>query len=82
MTEKFLAEELRKRYDRAKRNQTILEIDLYGIEYGTTIRQKNYSIKRIVKMSGIGESYITEVSKAIKLSEYVTIQNKEGEIEK
>ena len=74
MTEESLARELKKRYDRAKRNQTILMIDLFGIEYGSTIRENAHSIKRIVQLSGIGDSYITEVTKAVKLSEHVTLK--------
>ena len=73
MNEKGLANELKKRYKKAARNQTILVIDLFGIEYGKLIRTENYSIKQIVQLSGIGESYITEVTKAVKLSKYVVL---------
>lgn len=73
MNEEILAGILKDRYDQAKRNQTILMIDLFGIEYGSIIRENDYSIKRIVQLSGIGASYITEVTKAIKLSEYVKL---------
>ena len=73
MNEKTLANELKKRYKKAARNQTILMIDLFGIEYGEVIRTKEYSIKQIVQLSGIGESYITEVTKAVKLSKYVNL---------
>ena len=65
MNEEILAGILKDRYDQAKRNQTILMIDLFGIEYGSIIRENDYSIKRIVQLSGIGASYITEVTKAI-----------------
>ena len=75
MNEKALANELKKRYKKAARNQTILMIDLFGIEYGELIRTENYSIKQIVQLSGIGESYITEVTKAVKLSKYVVLAN-------
>ena len=75
MNEKGLANELKKRYKKAARNQTILMIDLFGIEYGELIRTENYSIKQIVQLSGIGESYITEVTKAVKLSKYVVLLN-------
>ncbi len=75
MNEKALANELKKRYKKAARNQTILMIDLFGIEYGELIRTENYSIKQIVQLSGIGESYITEVTKAVKLSKYVVLLN-------
>lgn len=73
MNEKSLANELKKRYKKAARNQTILMIDLFGIEYGEVIRTEDISIKKIVQLSGIGESYITEVTKAVKLSKYVTL---------
>lgn len=73
MDEKELAYILKTYYDGAKRNQTILQIDLFGIKFGPIIQANGLSIKKIVQLSGIGGSYITEVTKAVKLSEYVTV---------
>lgn len=78
MTEDTLAVILRERYDQAKRNQTILLIDLFGIQYGEIIKKDGLSIKEIVRRSEIGDSYITEVTKAVKLSEYVSLKGDEG----
>lgn len=66
-----LAEELRRRYENAKRNEVVLEIALFGIDYGKEIREKGYLIKDIVTLSGINQSYATEVTKGVKLSSYV-----------
>ena len=82
MDEEKLANILREFYDKAKRKQTILMIDLFGIEYGNTIRKNDFSIKRIVQLSEIGDSYITEVTKAVKLSEYVNIKTPSGGVNK
>jgi len=77
MNEKELADILESYYDRARRNQTILQVDLFGIKFGPIIQENGLSIKKIVQLSGIGNSYITEVTKAVKLSEYVSIKRKE-----
>lgn len=77
MDEKELGVILEEYYDRAKRNQTILQVDLFGIKFGPIIQENGLSIKKIVQLSGIGGSYITEVTKAVKLSEYVVIKKKE-----
>ena len=76
MKQAELSKELRRRYDSAKRSQVILEIDLFGIDFGEVIRNNGFSIKTIVSKAGIQPSYITEVSKGVKLSEYV-IRKKE-----
>lgn len=80
MDEKELAYILETYYDRAKRNQTILQVDLFGIKFGPIIRANALSIKKIVQLSGIGASYITEVTKAVKLSEYVALRDRDEKV--
>jgi 5-methylcytosine-specific restriction protein B len=46
-------------------------IRLFGIRYADEIRKDNYSNEEIMKASGISEVYLNELSKGLKLSEYV-----------
>lgn len=50
-----------------------LGIHLFGIRYGKVIKEKDISVKDIIKNANIQESFITEVHKGINLSEYVTL---------
>lgn len=55
-------------------------MDLFGIKFGPIIRANALSIKKIVQLSGIGASYITEVTKAVKLSEYVALKDRDEKV--
>ena len=46
-------------------------IRLFGIRYAAEIKKDNYSNEEIMKASGISEVYLYELSKGVKLSEYV-----------
>jgi len=46
-------------------------IRLFGIRYAAEIKKDNYSNEDIMKASGISEVYLNELSKGVKLSEYV-----------
>lgn len=72
-----LANKLRNMYDRAKRNEVVCQINLFGIMYAKDIQDGGYSLKHIVELSGISKGYLTEISKGIKLSKYVVL--KEGD---
>lgn len=58
-------------YNKAPHGKQVAQIHLFGVKYADTIQRNNYSVKDIVAASGINTSYATEVSKGIKLSEYV-----------
>ena len=47
-------------------------IRLFGIKYAAEIKKENYSNEEIMKASGISEVYLNELSKGVKLSQYVT----------
>jgi hypothetical protein len=72
-----LANKLRNMYDRAKRNEAVCQINLFGIIYAKDIQDGGYSLKHIVELSGISKGYLTEVSKGIKLSKYVMLKDLE-----
>ncbi|WP_342476594.1 hypothetical protein NYE24_21260 [Paenibacillus sp. FSL H7-0350] len=58
-------------YNKAPHGKQVAKIHLFGVKYADVIQRNHYSVKDIVAASGINISYATEVSKGIKLSEYV-----------
>ena len=75
-TELQLAKILNKMYLDAPNGETIAMIHLFGIMFGELIKENNYSIAKIVKLSKINESYKTEVNKGVNLSKYVELKTK------
>lgn len=58
-------------YNNAPHGKQVANIHLFGVKYADIIQRNHYNVKDIVAASGINISYATEVSKGIKLSEYV-----------
>ncbi|MNI64092.1 hypothetical protein D3C73_1195100 [compost metagenome] len=58
-------------YNKASQGKQVAKIHLFGIKYADVIQKNHYSVKDIVAASGLIISYVAEVSKGIKLSEYV-----------
>lgn len=58
-------------YNKAPHGKQVAKIHLFGVKYADVITRNNLSVKEIVNVSGINPSYATEVSKGIKLSEFV-----------
>lgn len=75
MNEDELAIVLRNIYINAKRKEIALQIHLFGIDYGYEIKRNQHNIRKIVERAGIEKGYIAEVSKGVKLSEYVERKN-------
>lgn len=59
-------------YDNAPMEDAALIIRLFGIKYAAEIKKDNVSNEEIIKASGISEVYLYELSKGVKLSEYVS----------
>ena len=74
MTAAELAVFLREMYDGAKRNEAACQVHLFGIKYAKELQECGYPLKEIVKESGISMGYLSEVSKGIKLSQYVELK--------
>lgn len=70
-----LGQILREMYSNASHGNQVVNIHLFGIKYAFEILRNKYSVKEIVTASGINTSYATEVSKGIRLSEYVILKN-------
>ena len=73
MTPAELALRLRKMYSHAARGEAVTNIHLFGIKYANEIAGCGASPAEIVRLSGIPESYVTEVGKGIRLASRVTI---------
>ncbi len=68
MTLEELGIVLKQRYDTAKRNESAMQVHLFGIEYGEEIKKSGYKIYEIVLQVGLDKGYVAEVSKGVKLS--------------
>lgn len=71
MTEKQLAEILKDMYEGAPNGEQVAHIHLFGIKYAKIIKDNGYRVADIIKKSGLNMSYATELSKGMKLSNYV-----------
>lgn len=71
MTENELGQILKRMYDNAPQGYRVANIHLFGVKYASIILANNLSVHEIIRSSGLNPSYVTEVSKGIKLSEYV-----------
>ena len=76
MNIKELGLKLREMYINAPTGDSVAMIHLFGIIYANEINKFDNQKKEIIKISGISESYITELSKGIKLADYVVPINK------
>jgi len=66
-----LAKILRSMYNSAEDKKKVVSIHMFGIKYGKIIRKNNYSAPSIIKASGLNESYVTELSKALNIYESI-----------
>ncbi|MDP4271682.1 MAG: hypothetical protein Q8909_16410 [Bacteroidota bacterium] len=61
-------------YNNAPDGASVAMIHLFGIKYANEILQSKYSKKDIANAAGIPESYGTEISKGVKLANYVKVK--------
>ncbi|NJB84175.1 HTH-like domain-containing protein [Wenyingzhuangia aestuarii] len=71
MTLNELGNKLSEMYNNAPKGDSVAMIHLFGIKYANEIKQSEYSKKDIIKQSGISASYLTELTKGVKLANYV-----------
>jgi|TARA_B110000967_G_C18770338_1_gene502719 hypothetical protein len=75
MTLNELGTKLSEMYNDAPKGNAVAMIHLFGIKYANEIKESNYSKKDIIEQSGISTSYLTELTKGVKLAEYVIPKN-------
>ena len=71
MTPDKLARTLSKMYHHAPKGEKTTMIRLFGIKYADEIRDCEASVPEIVRLSGLCNSYHTEVSKGIRLARHI-----------
>ncbi|MCW2314134.1 HTH-like domain-containing protein [Rhodoferax antarcticus] len=74
MTLQQLGKVLNEMYFGAKDGETAAMVHLFGIKYAQAIRDSGASKKAIAKAANINESYGTEISKGVKLSQWVVLK--------
>ena len=75
MTLNELGKKLSEMYNNAPKGDSVAMIHLFGIKYANEIKHSNYSKKDIIEQSGISSSYLTELTKGVKLAKYVIFKN-------
>lgn len=75
MTINELGAALGKMYHNAPKGEAVAMIHLFGIKYAEELNQSRFNKKAIANAAKIPESFGTEISKGVKLAQYVTINN-------
>jgi hypothetical protein len=74
MTEFELGRKLKSMYENAPRGDQVASIHLFGIIYSDALTNERLSKREILKIAGLPDSYQTEISKGVKLAQYVTVK--------
>jgi hypothetical protein len=75
MTLNELGSKLREMYNNAPKGDAVAMIHLFGIKYASQINEGKISKRDIIKQSGLPKSFITELTKGVKLAAYVIQKN-------
>ncbi len=67
-----IAKELRDACERAAKGERVVSIYLFGIRNADRLRGQN--LREIANRAGISEAYGTELAKAVRLAEHVTLR--------
>ena len=70
-----LSDILKNMYENATNNKAAM-IHLFGIKYAKELKNDDISIKELTKAAHIPESYVVEINKGIRPSEYVEVKEK------
>ena len=70
-----LSDILKNMYENATNKKAVM-IHLFGIKYAKELKNDDISIKELLKAAHIPESYVVEINKGIRLSEYVEVKEK------
>ena len=71
MNRNELGQVLNDMYFNSEDGTAVAMIHLFAIKYAKDIKATGMSMKEIAKAGGINESYGTEISKGVKLANYV-----------
>lgn len=76
MTLNELGTKLSEMYNNASKGNAVAMIHLFGIKYANEINKSEFSKRDIIKQAGISSSYLTELTKGVKLADYVIVKKK------
>ena len=76
MNETELAEIMRNMYRNAPQGEQSTALHLFGIRYVAELNAPNVSINRVAELSGVGNSYHTEIRKGMRLAQYVELNDR------
>ena len=76
MNETELAQILRRMYQNAPKGEQKTAIHLFGIKYAEALSSRNVSSTRVAALSGIGDSYYTEINNGMRLAKYVELNER------
>lgn len=74
MTLNELGTKLSEMYNNTPKGDAVAMIHLFGIKYANEIKKGEFSKRDIIKQSGISSSYLTELTKGVKLADYVILK--------
>lgn len=74
MTIDELSEQLKKMYENARRNEASCQVHLFALIFADEIEKHKYKLRDIVRLAGISDGYVPELSKGIKLAKYVDVK--------
>ena len=79
-SEKNLGKILKDMYENAPKNEQILMINLFGVKFGSIIKLRGYNAGIIVRHAVLSNWSRAEVSKGVKLSTYVVINESQDKL--
>ncbi|MCF6243923.1 MAG: hypothetical protein L3J43_02675 [Sulfurovum sp.] len=74
MTSIELAKKLKDMYNNAPKGDSTTMIRLFGIKYANELKNCTSSMSDIAELAEIGINYHAEISKGIRLSQYVRVK--------
>lgn len=75
MTINELGAVLSKLYHNAPKGEAVAMIHVFGIKYAEELESSRFNKKAVARAASIPESYGTEISKGMKLANYVTVKD-------
>ena len=79
MNETELAQILRSTYRRAPYREKATAVVLFGIRYAAELAPRSISVNNVARLSGIGDSYYTQIRHGMRLARHVELKQHEGE---
>jgi len=64
---------LRRVYQNSERSVKVRNVNLFTLYFADQIRKEEPDLHRFVKKSGLPPGYVNEVSKGLRIAEYVTL---------